>query len=115
MPQTIHIDIYREERLPTRAIVRGALALHRSHYPDHHPAPTYRWTVTHIPTGLALCWTVRCDDARRALRQLAALGGWDFDFADAPTDMDRRIQLAAKPADWRRGLAAIREQYQFPV
>lgn len=61
------------------AIVRGSLALHRqiATTAAGYPAPTGDgWTVTHIPTGLAVRHFDSCRVARRALRSLAVLDFW---------------------------------------
>jgi hypothetical protein len=57
------------------AFVRGNLALHIA--PEYPDVP--RWTITHIPTGRAVSRFIRCDEARRALRSLNALGDWAFE------------------------------------
>jgi hypothetical protein len=58
-----------------RAVVRGNLALHGT-IDDKDMPP---WTITHISTGRAVSRFIHCDEARKALRSLNALGDWAFE------------------------------------
>lgn len=70
--------------LPWPAIVRGDLALHTT--PGRDNASALRrgalvcWTVTHIPTGLAVLSVVGCRAGRTAFRSVKGL---DFSKPDA--------------------------------
>lgn len=106
MTQTITIETSHAQR-DVLAIVQGDLALHRSYYPTGEPSPAYPWTITHVCTGWALCWTKRCDQARHALRELHALGGWEFDFTNARTEPEQQRVMVTRPQDWQCALIAI--------
>lgn len=95
---TLHSDTC--DLPPWRAIVRGQIALHTT--PIHkgtaleHQAGRLVWTVTHIPTGLAIVRVVGACGARKALRELARL-----DFSTRDQRLIKRVKRAIEDLDAR--------------